>query len=73
MNKQSFLESCAATNMRDKTTNFLFVDESNVSEGYKVGHRSDISAHVRKHNAKRFNEQHKMRPNKKHFKGNVQL
>ncbi|KAN0119293.1 hypothetical protein V8E51_001501 [Hyaloscypha variabilis] len=55
--------------MTDKTTNFLFVDESNVSEGYKVGHRSDISAHVRKHNAKRFNEQRKMGPKQKALQG----
>jgi len=45
------------------------VDESNVSEGYKVGHCSDISAHVRKHNAKRFNEQHKMGTKQKALQG----
>jgi hypothetical protein len=55
--------------MTDKTANFLFVDESNVLEGYKVGHRSDISAHVRKQNAKRFNEQHKMGPKQKALQG----
>ncbi|KAE9379930.1 hypothetical protein N431DRAFT_394352 [Stipitochalara longipes BDJ] len=45
--------------MTDETTNFLFVDGGSESQGYKIGYRHDIRSHVRKHNAKRFNERHK--------------